>query len=217
MTSRAAQPSTPTARLRVAVAAAAGAVAAALLALSATWPTAVLAGWDVAATVYAAWLLLDVRHMDAARTASMAVREDPGRATADALVIGASVASLLAIGLVILQAGNASGAARALLTGLSLVSVLVSWAVIHATYTVRYARLYYTEPVGGVTFAQPDPPRFMDFAYLAFTIGMTFQVADNDLTTDRFRARVLGHALLSYIFGAFILATMINLVAGLGR
>ena len=208
---------TPTARLRVAVAAATGAVVAVLLAFATTLSTALLAGWDVAALVYAGWLLLVVRHMDAVDTASLAVREDPGRATADVLVIGASVASLLAVGLVILQAGNSSGAARAVLTGLSLASVLVSWAVIQATYMARYARLYYTEPVGGVTFAQQEPPRFMDFAYLAFTIGMTFQVADNELTTSRFRARVLGHALLSYLFGAFILATMINLVAGLGR
>ncbi len=210
------EPTTP-ARLRLAAAAAAGAVVGSLLGNVAAWETAVLVGWDVVAVIYAVWLWLDVRHMDAGRTASLAVREDPGRATADALVIGASVVSLLAIGLVILEAGSSGGAARRLLTGLSLVSVIVSWAVIHITYMVRYARQYYGDPVGGVDFNQQDPPRFLDFAYLAFTIGMTFQVSDTEFTDSRFRTMALGHSLLSYLFGAIILATMVNLVAGLGH
>jgi uncharacterized membrane protein len=29
----------------------------------------------------------------------------------------------------------------------------------------------------------------MDFAYVAFTIGMTFQVSDTDLSSKRIRAR----------------------------
>jgi uncharacterized membrane protein len=51
----------------------------------------------------------------------------------------------------------------------------------------------------------------------AFTVGMTFQVSDTDLNTPRFRATVLRHSLLSYLFGAVIVALAINLVAGLTR
>jgi len=76
--------------------------------------------------------------------------------------------------------------------------------------------LYYTGPDGGVSFNQSEAPRYADFAYLAFTIGMTFQVSDTDLQTLAIRATVLRHALLSYLFGAVILATTVNLVAGLG-
>jgi len=53
--------------------------------------------------------------------------------------------------------------------------------------------------------------------YLAFTIGMTFQVSDTDLTRKSIRAAALRHALLSYLFGAVIVATTINLIAGLGK
>ena len=65
-------------------------------------------------------------------------------------------------------------------------------------------------------FNQAAPPRYVDFAYLAFTIGMTFQVSDTDLQTPAIRATALRHALLSYLFGAVIVATTVNLVAGLG-
>jgi uncharacterized membrane protein len=64
---------------------------------------------------------------------------------------------------------------------------------------------------------QDDPPRYADFAYLAFTIGMTFQVSDTDLKTTEIRATALRHALLSYLFGSVILAATINLIAGLAR
>jgi uncharacterized membrane protein len=52
---------------------------------------------------------------------------------------------------------------------------------------------------------------------MAFTIGMTFQVSDTDLTAHDVRTNALRHALLSYLFGGVIIAVVINLVAGLGR
>ena len=56
-----------------------------------------------------------------------------------------------------------------------------------------------------------------DFAYLALTIGMTFQVSDTNLQTKAIRRTALGHALLSYLFGALIIATTLNLIAGLSK
>jgi len=44
---------------------------------------------------------------------------------------------------------------------------------------------------------------------------MTFQVSDTDLKTKEIRRTALRHALLSYVFGALIIATTINLIAGL--
>jgi uncharacterized membrane protein len=98
-----------------------------------------------------------------------------------------------------------------------VVSVVLSWTVVHTVFTVRYARLYYTGPDGGIDFNQEDPPRYSNFAYLAFTVGMTFQVSDTELQTPEIRSVALRQALLSYLLGAVILATAINLVAGLLR
>lgn len=113
------------------------------------------------------------------------------------------------------DASSAKGAGAALLAGTAIVGVALSWFLIHTLFMLRYALLYYTGPDGGIDFNQDDPPRYIDFAYLAFTVGMTFQVSDTDLKTHPIRATALRHALLSYLFGAVILATTINLVAGL--
>jgi uncharacterized membrane protein len=57
----------------------------------------------------------------------------------------------------------------------------------------------------------------MDFAYVAFTIGMTYQVSDTTLRSSQIRLAALRHGLQSFIFGSLILATTVNLVAGLAR
>lgn len=45
---------------------------------------------------------------------------------------------------------------------------------------------------------------------------MTFQVSDTAVTSTAIRRVVLRHCLLAYVFGSVILATLVNLVAGLG-
>jgi uncharacterized membrane protein len=67
-----------------------------------------------------------------------------------------------------------------------------------------------------VDFNQKERPQYSDFAYLSFTLGMTYQVSDTDISNKAIRATVLRHTLLSFVFGAVILATTVNLVAGLG-
>lgn len=148
-------------------------------------------------------------------TSQHATRDDPGSASSDVIVLLAAVASLGAVGLLLLDAAGAGG--RVAEAILSVCSVALAWSVVHTMFTTRYARLYYTGPDGGVDFKERDPPQYSDFAYLAFTIGMTFQVSDTDLATKQFRATALRHALLSYLFGVVIIATMINLVAGLSN
>ena len=99
--------------------------------------------------------------------------------------------------------------------GFGIASVVLSWAMVHVLYTLRYAALYYGPPGGGIDFPPAELPSYHDFAYVAFTVGMTFQVSDTDLTSPAVRRAVLGHALLSYLFGTGILATTVNLVASL--
>jgi uncharacterized membrane protein len=83
---------------------------------------------------------------------------------------------------------------------------------------LRYARLFYggDEP-GGIDFHEGDDyrPDYGDFAYLAFTLGMTYQVSDTDLVDRPVRMAALRHALMSFLLGAIILAITINLVASL--
>jgi uncharacterized membrane protein len=93
--------------------------------------------------------------------------------------------------------------------------VALAWACVHTVYALRYARLYYAPPLGGIDFPGDDSPDYRDFVYLAFTIGMAFQVSDTGLSQKRIRRVATRHALLAYLFGAVILAVAINSVAGL--
>lgn len=116
-----------------------------------------------------------------------------------------------------MRAGHTGGLAKGLLLGLSIASIVLSWSVVHTVFALRYAKLYYDGEPGGVDFNDEDPPRYSDFVYLALTIGMTFQVSDTDLTVKPIRRTALRHALLSYVFGALIVAITINLIAGLSK
>jgi uncharacterized membrane protein len=185
--------------------------------LMTSWWFAPVAGWAGACVVYLAWIWSIIGGLGPAETRSHATREDPGSTTSDLLVLVASVGSLAAVAIVLVQAHNAHGAvAQGSIAALAVGSVALSWTLVHTLYTLRYARIYYGHPVGGIDFNQDDPPRYSDFAYLAFDLGMTFQVSDTSLQTSELRSIVLRHTLLSYIFGSVILATTINLVAGLG-
>jgi uncharacterized membrane protein len=204
-------------RVRLGVMLVVGGLAAALTGLFGSWLYAPVAGWDAAAAVFVLWVWsATIGPMSSAQTAAHSTREDPGNAATDLFVLTAAVASLAAVGIVLIQATSAKGAAQDLLAGFGVGSVALSWFAVHTLFTLRYARLYYTGIDGGVNFNQKTPPRYLDFAYLAFTLGMTFQVSDTDLERASIRATALRHALLSYLFGAVILATTINLVAGLG-
>jgi uncharacterized membrane protein len=160
-----------------------------------------------------AWAV--VLPMDGGDTKRHALADDVSRPTADLLLVGSSVASLVAVGYTLLVAGHRHGTTEALLIGLAVVSVALAWMVVHTVYMLRYAGVYYGDPIGGVDFGGDTQPDYRDFAYLALTIGMTFQVSDTNLQTKAFRHTALRHALLSYLFGAVIVGVTINVVASL--
>ncbi len=174
-------------------------------------------GWDTAAVVFVLWLGSVVARSDEKRTSDLAQAEDSSKAVTDLVLLTAAVASLVGVGLLLTEGAQKNGPSPALAITVSLVSVVLSWSVVHLVFTTRYAQLYFAAPEGGIDFNEDDPPLYLDFAYLAFTIGMTFQVSDTNLKTKPIRGTALRHALLSYAFGAVILATTINLVAGLAK
>jgi uncharacterized membrane protein len=174
-----------------------------------------LLGWDTVAVLYVGGLAFGLLGWDAERTARRATTTDPDRVATDVALLTAAVASLVTVALVLLRAPQSGGAPEFVQVGFGVASVVVSWAMVHTLYTLRYAALYYGRPGGGIDFNSAEPPTYRDFAYLAFTVGMTFQVSDTVLKTTALRRTVLRQALLSYLFGTGILATTINLVASL--
>jgi uncharacterized membrane protein len=180
------------------------------------WQVAVLIGWDTTAGTMLGWIILVTYARDHRATRALAEREDDSRAAADIFILSAGSASLVAVGFVLVKAGQEHGTAKALITALAVLSVFLAWAAVHAVFMLRYARLYYTKG-GGISFNSDDEPDYRDFAYLALTLGMTYQVSDTDLGTKVVRRAATGHALLSYLFGTVVVAVMINVVASLLR
>jgi uncharacterized membrane protein len=174
-------------------------------------------GWDILALTYCGWVWSTVWRMDAETTAGHATREEPSRDQADLVLLGAAIASLAAVGAELFGAGSTPGNLKYIEAGLALVSVFVSWTLVHTVFTLKYARLYYSGTPGGIDFNESGLPDYPDFAYLAFTIGMTFQVSDTNIKTKLIRRTALRHAWLSFPLGAVIIAACINLVSGLAK
>jgi uncharacterized membrane protein len=205
------------AAMHLAVAGVLGLVGVVIMGFTGGWAFAALVGWDVMAAVFVVRIWLTIWPRDPRSTASHAVREDPGRPIVDLLLVGASVASLVGVGFVIAASGDSKGAEKAGYVAFAVVTVFLSWAVVHTAYTLRYARLYYGGKAGGLNFHQiPDrEPQYIDFAYISITVGMTFQVSDPEVTSTVMRATILRHALLAYLFGVVIIGVVINVLAGL--
>jgi uncharacterized membrane protein len=185
-----------------------------------TWEVALVAGWNATALTFLLTVWPIIFRADGFHTEQLATRQDETRGSATVLLLGACVASLLGVGVALGLAGRTGGAMRLLLIGLGVLTVVLSWTVVNTVYTLRYAHLQLASPVAGIAFggsAAQERPNYRDFAYLAFTIGMTYQVSDTRVCDSRMRGTVLSHAFLSYVFGVVIVAGAINLIAGLVR
>jgi len=185
------------------------------LLLGADWPVALTGSWGVAALVIVCVVWIRIYPMDAEQTKANARSEDFSRQTADLAVLVASVASLGAIAYTVARAGNSHGTTKGLLIALALAVVSLSWLTVHTLYLVRYGDQFYSDPIGGIEFNDDEPPDYRDFAYLALTIGMTFQVSDTTLKSKAMRRVAIRHALLSFLFVAVIGALTINTVGAL--
>ena len=205
---------------RAMIVAAIGVIVALLLLPTMPWGMAVVAGWNAAALAFLATVWPIIFRADGPHAKQLAMREDETRGSAAVLLLGASVASLLGVGLALHLAGRQGGAQRVLLIGVAVLTVVLSWIVVNTVYTLRYADLDYASTAVGIAFgdsAGRQQPTYRDFAYVAFTIGMTYQVSDTTLRNPQIRHTVLFHALLSYLFGVVIVGGSVNLVAGLFR
>jgi uncharacterized membrane protein len=204
------------ARDRLVLSAACGLVASVVAGLLMPWQFAALVAWDVAASVMLGRILGAVLPLDGPATEKVAMSEDNSRFLADVLLVSASVASLVGVGLALLKVGSEKGASLAAGTALVVATVILSWLTVHIVYMLRYAQLHYMAH-GGVDFPGDEAPDYRDFAYLALTIGMTYQVSDTGFTTKQLRRTATHHALLSYLFGTVVVAVTINVVASLVR
>ncbi len=193
-----------------------GAVTAVVVAAFTIWQLAILVGWLVTASAALVWIWREVGGLDADGTARVSTREDDSRAAARLTTLSACVVSLGSVVMGLHKATVVGVRLEAALTVAAMAVVVASWLLVHTQFTLRYAHLYYSgSPIGGIDFPGGDPPRYRDFAYVAFTVGMTFQVSDTEIRDTTIRSTLLQQSLLSYLFGTAIIASTINVLAGL--
>jgi uncharacterized membrane protein len=171
-----------------------------LLGIATTGAVHVALGWTVL------WPL------DADATRRNVTREDLRPAADEALIAVAALGGLVGVVMLLVKG---TGDSRDLTAALALAGVAMAWAALHLMYATRYAHLYYSDTPGGIDFNTQEPPAFRDFFYFSYNLGMTYQVSDTAVQSSAIRGVVLRHCLISYVFGAAIIATTINLVVGI--
>lgn len=139
------------------------------------------------------------------------------------LIVAAAIASMAALGFLVLQKEQQQGAALALRLGLGVAGMVSAWLLIHVVFAMHYAHLFYGDDKatkdpddmkGGLAFPGQDKPDYGDFLYFSFVVGMTCQVSDVQVTGRHMRRLTLLHGILSFFFNTAILALSINMVAG---
>ena len=197
----------------------AGGAAGFIAAWFAPWQLSTLIGWDVAAALYLVWVWSTAGLFTPAETREFATREDNSRVSAQLLVLGACVVSLVGVGFDLLKAsesGSGSGDIAARLGRGGHGGPVVGDRAHRVRVAVRARVLRPTAGRRHRLQVGPDfEPDYRDFAYVAFGIGMTYQVADTDINDRGIRHTILRHSLLAYLFGAVILAVTINVVAAI--
>jgi uncharacterized membrane protein len=183
--------------------------------------TRTMVGWDIFSLCEIAVSIAIFSAVCPKQLRVLASREDASRAVVFMIVIVAILASLGGV-LLLLKNQNAWMLSEWLETTIYIAGVTFSWILLHILFTSRYAHLYYgdhatkkNEIAKGLEIPGNDAPDYMDFAYFAFVIGMTFQVSDIQITSRQIRRVVLLHGLLSFIFNTVIVALTINVVVNL--
>jgi len=200
----------------VAAALAVGLVVAALLPQGPGMLTRFLVFWDTFLVLMLARKAWIFKHSTPERCRLHARADDPGNLLVFVISVGGSILGLLGAIFVLDQHDLAMQAYGSWVAGaIVLWAVIGGWLLTQTTFSLHYARLFYDDigPPGGIDFHN-GPPDDLDFAYFAFTIGMTFQVSDLVVTDHSIRRVVLGQALLSFFYNLAIFALVINILAG---
>jgi uncharacterized membrane protein len=180
------------------------------------WLNAIMTGFDVAALVF---LLVCIHLLLDSRAAAMrrhAAQNDANRAVLLGVTALVTSVVLVTVGAELMQSETPSGPGIALIVG----TLVLAWLFSNVIYALHYAHLFYSKDpdkggdCGGIDFPGETEPDYWDFLYFAFTLGMTFQVSDTDITNGRVRRIATFHSFAAFVFNIGVLAFTINVLGG---
>jgi uncharacterized membrane protein len=196
-------------RIRLIASIAVGLVTLLLLPQQLRWTTRALIAWDVTAALYLITALAVMTRASISHIRGHAIVADDGRFAILILTAGAALASLLAI---VVEIGASSRGAQQIT--LAIVTIALSWTMVHTSFALHYAHDYYRpKPPGGLKFPDENTPDYWDFVYFSFVIGMTAQVSDVAITDRTIRRTATAHGVISFAFNTALLALMVNIAA----
>lgn len=187
------------------------------------WPLAGfsrgLVGWCSGVLVYLLLAFWMAETCDAERTRARAQSLDQPTVLILSAMLAAAFVSVGVIVMLLKQVKGLSDIERATHVVLGVVSLALTWLMIHTIYAFHYAHRYYQEEKtnqiagAGLDFPGKLDPNYFDFLYFSFVVGMTSQVSDVQVTSREMRHITLIHSVLSFAFNMLILALSINVVA----
>ena len=184
--------------------------------LAGSWNRAPAFGWGAAALYFDIVVWWAIAHMNSDETQHHARSEQPPRWLRIGFINIATLASLVTVAILMIDGNKTHGAERTLVAVAALIVVFASWLLIHTVFTLRVAAQYYDHtPPSGINFNEDEDPRYLDFAYMTFSVGMTYQVADTSITRKSIRATTFIQSWYAFLFGTFITASTINLAMAL--
>ena len=179
------------------------------------WGDAVAMAFDAAALLFLASLLPLVRASDAGTMREHAARNDANRFLVLVLttLLGFAVMAAIAGEMPKARQGDTLAAVKLVVT------LLLIWLFANSVFTLHYAHAYYVRATdghdsGGFDFPGTATPDYRDFAYFAFTLGMTFQTSDVAITAPRLRHAALLHSFGAFVFNIGVIAFAINVLGG---
>lgn len=176
--------------------------------------------WIIFAFTYtlSGWIILFLTPVE--RIKKVAKADDGSKIYVFVTILVASFASLLMVLLLLITDKGSTN--PGVFIGVVTSGMLISWTMVHTVFTFHYAHMFYdidisehNEKLQGLDFPGETSPDYIDFAYLSFVIGCTFQVSDVQVKSKQIRRTVLLHGLISFLLNTFVVALTINFIAGL--
>jgi uncharacterized membrane protein len=174
--------------------------------------TRALLGWDVFATIYLLLAYIMMYRCGHEHIKPSAILQDDGRVL---IMIVTQLGALASLAAIVFELGLSRKSPAGLT--LAMVTIALSWTLVHTTFALHYAHDYYrgSKP-GGLQFPSGDSKDhadYWDFVYFSFVIGMTAQVSDVGITDKGIRRTATVHGIISFVFNTALLALMVNIAA----
>ncbi|WP_068070872.1 DUF1345 domain-containing protein [Novosphingobium lentum] len=173
-------------------------------------------GFDLAALVFIASLIPLLRDSDAETLRKHSEENDANRF---GVLLITTLVTVVVMSAIAGELPNASQGNH--LSMIKLIGTLaLTWLFANIVYAMHYAHLFYSKDeksggdMGGLDIPGCDCPDYLDFLYFSFTLGMTFQTSDTQITGRSIRRIVILHSMAAFVFNIGVIAFTINALGG---